>query len=71
MVMWLINLFNIILQESIAKQINENPGAGWEAAINPRFSNYTVRLQLSLYSSILLDSTFHLSVYKCFTQKNK
>ncbi|MED6168528.1 Cathepsin B-like protease 2 [Stylosanthes scabra] len=31
-----------ILQESVAKQINENPEAGWKAAINPRFSNYTV-----------------------------
>ncbi|XP_019422386.1 PREDICTED: cathepsin B-like [Lupinus angustifolius] len=31
-----------ILKESIAKQINENPEAGWEAAINPRFSNFTV-----------------------------
>ncbi|KAM0957759.1 hypothetical protein ACFX13_026433 [Malus domestica] len=31
-----------ILQDSIIKQINENPKAGWEAAMNPRFSNYTV-----------------------------
>ncbi|XP_058749683.1 cathepsin B-like protease 2 [Vicia villosa] len=31
-----------ILQESIAKEVNENPGAGWKAAINPRFSNSTV-----------------------------
>ncbi|ONI14643.1 hypothetical protein PRUPE_3G000200 [Prunus persica] len=31
-----------ILQDSIIKQINDNPMAGWEAAMNPRFSNYTV-----------------------------
>ncbi|RDX71752.1 Cathepsin B-like protease 2, partial [Mucuna pruriens] len=37
-----LKLNSPILQESIAKQINENPAAGWEAAINPRFSNYTV-----------------------------
>ncbi|KAL1350805.1 hypothetical protein AAHE18_06G050900 [Arachis hypogaea] len=37
-----LKLNSRILQESIAKQINENPEAGWEAAINPRFSNYTV-----------------------------
>ena len=36
------------MQKSIAKQINENPEAGWEAAINPRFSNYTVSLELVL-----------------------
>ncbi|WJX85252.1 cathepsin B [Trifolium repens] len=38
-----LKLNSHILQESITKQINENPVAGWEAAINPRFSNYTVR----------------------------
>ncbi|WJX79950.1 cathepsin B [Trifolium repens] len=38
-----LKLNSHILQESIIKQINENPVAGWEAAINPRFSNYTVR----------------------------
>ncbi|MED6109873.1 Cathepsin B-like protease 2 [Stylosanthes scabra] len=37
-----LKLNSRILQESVAKQINENPEAGWEAAINPRFSNYTV-----------------------------
>ncbi|XP_004494492.1 cathepsin B-like protease 2 [Cicer arietinum] len=37
-----LKLNSHILQESIAKQINENPGAGWKAAINPRFSNFTV-----------------------------
>ncbi|XP_061366207.1 cathepsin B-like protease 2 [Gastrolobium bilobum] len=37
-----LKLNSRILQESIAREINENPGAGWEAAINPRFSNYTV-----------------------------
>lgn len=31
-----------ILQDSIIKQINANPNAGWEAAISPRLSNYTV-----------------------------
>nr|XP_007163269.1 hypothetical protein PHAVU_001G220100g [Phaseolus vulgaris]ESW35263.1 hypothetical protein PHAVU_001G220100g [Phaseolus vulgaris] len=37
-----LHLKSPILQKSIAKQINENPEAGWEAALNPRFSNYTV-----------------------------
>jgi len=37
-----LKLNSHILQESIAKQINENPEAGWEAALNPRFSNFTV-----------------------------
>jgi len=45
-----MNLSNIMMQESIAKEINENPEAGWEAAINPHFSNYTVRLQFVLYA---------------------
>lgn len=31
-----------ILQDSIVKEVNENPKAGWEATMNPRFSNYTV-----------------------------
>jgi cathepsin B len=31
-----------ILQDSIAKQVNENPNAGWKASTNNRFSNYTV-----------------------------
>ncbi|KAF3660120.1 cytochrome b6-f complex iron-sulfur subunit, chloroplastic [Capsicum annuum] len=31
-----------ILQESIIKEVNENPKAGWKAAFNPRFSNFTV-----------------------------
>ncbi|KAK6919741.1 Peptidase C1A, propeptide [Dillenia turbinata] len=29
-------------QESIIKLVNENPKSGWKAALNPRFSNYTV-----------------------------
>ncbi|GLT68213.1 hypothetical protein SLA2020_404650 [Shorea laevis] len=37
-----IKLNSRILQESIVKQINEDPKAGWEAAMNPQFSNYTV-----------------------------
>ncbi|XP_012569587.1 cathepsin B-like protease 2 [Cicer arietinum] len=37
-----LKLNSHILQESIAKQINQNSGAGWKAAINPRFSNFTV-----------------------------
>lgn len=36
--------FNLVMQKSIAQQVNENPEAGWEADINPRFSNYTVSL---------------------------
>ncbi|KAJ4847729.1 Cathepsin B-like protease 2 [Turnera subulata] len=31
-----------ILQDSIVKEVNENPKAGWEATMNSRFSNYTV-----------------------------
>lgn len=31
-----------ILQESVVKVVNANPNAKWKAAINPRFSNYTV-----------------------------
>nr|ABF47216.1 cathepsin B [Nicotiana benthamiana] len=31
-----------ILQDSIVKQVNENEKAGWKAALNPRFSNFTV-----------------------------
>lgn len=34
------------MQDSIIQQVNENPKAGWEAAMNPRFSNYTVSLQV-------------------------
>ncbi|KAM3284475.1 hypothetical protein P3S67_023274 [Capsicum chacoense] len=31
-----------ILQESIVKYVNENAEAGWEAAFNPKLSNFTV-----------------------------
>ncbi|KAK4406863.1 Cathepsin B-like protease 2 [Sesamum angolense] len=31
-----------ILQESIIELINDNAQAGWKAAMNPRFTNYTV-----------------------------
>ncbi|KAK8978258.1 hypothetical protein V6N11_063048 [Hibiscus sabdariffa] len=37
-----VKLNSRILQDSIVKQVNENPKAGWKAALNPRFSNYTV-----------------------------
>ncbi|KAH7578149.1 hypothetical protein JRO89_XS01G0346300 [Xanthoceras sorbifolium] len=37
-----LKLNSKILQDSIIKQVNENPKAGWEAARNPQFSNYTV-----------------------------
>ncbi|XWS46345.1 hypothetical protein CRYUN_Cryun14cG0057400 [Craigia yunnanensis] len=37
-----VKLNSQILQDSIVKQVNENPKAGWEASLNPRFSNYTV-----------------------------
>ncbi|CAI8615292.1 unnamed protein product [Vicia faba] len=37
-----LKLNSHILQESIAREVNEHPGAGWKAAINPRFSNSTV-----------------------------
>ncbi|XWS31931.1 hypothetical protein CRYUN_Cryun23aG0118000 [Craigia yunnanensis] len=36
-----VKLNSRILQDSIVKQVNENPKAGWEAALNPRFSNYS------------------------------
>lgn len=31
------------------KKVNENPNAGWKAAINDRFSNATVKTFKSLY----------------------
>ncbi len=31
-----------ILQDAMVELINANPKAGWEAAMNPRFSNYSV-----------------------------
>ncbi|MCD7448339.1 hypothetical protein HAX54_040784 [Datura stramonium] len=31
-----------ILRDSIVKQVNENEKAGWRAALNPQFSNFTV-----------------------------
>ncbi|XP_009608670.1 cathepsin B-like protease 2 [Nicotiana tabacum] len=31
-----------ILKESIIKEVNENAKAGWKAAFNPQFSNFTV-----------------------------
>lgn len=37
-----VKLSSPILQDSIIKQINENPDAGWKAAPNPRFSDFTV-----------------------------
>ncbi|KAB1199692.1 Cathepsin B [Morella rubra] len=37
-----LKLNSHILQESIIKQINEDATAGWQADMNPRFSNYTV-----------------------------
>lgn len=38
---WFLWCF-VMMQDSIIKQVNENPIAGWEAARNPQFSNYTV-----------------------------
>ncbi|KAK9035698.1 hypothetical protein V6N11_077731 [Hibiscus sabdariffa] len=37
-----VKLNSRILQDSVVKTVNENPQAGWKAALNPRFSNYTV-----------------------------
>eukprot|EP00262_Sarcandra_glabra_P008905 TRINITY_DN22845_c0_g1_i1.p1 TRINITY_DN22845_c0_g1~~TRINITY_DN22845_c0_g1_i1.p1 ORF type:complete len:354 (+),score=55.84 TRINITY_DN22845_c0_g1_i1:225-1286(+) len=37
-----IRISSQILQNSIIQQINANPNAGWEATMNPRFSNYTI-----------------------------
>lgn len=37
-----VKLNSRILQESIVKQINEDPKAGWVADMSPQFSNYTV-----------------------------
>lgn len=53
------------LQESIIKQINEDPTAGWQADMNPRFSNYTVSLQLpwTVFKIILKIIFFPLIFY--------
>lgn len=37
-----LKLDSHILQDSIIKEINDNPNAGWTAARNDRFSNFTV-----------------------------
>jgi cathepsin B len=37
-----LKLNSRILQDSIIKTVNEDPKAGWKAAMNPRLSNYTV-----------------------------
>ncbi|CAM8898985.1 unnamed protein product [Rhodiola kirilowii] len=37
-----LKLNSRILQDDIVKTINEHPNAGWKAAINPKFSDYTV-----------------------------
>ncbi|GLT84892.1 hypothetical protein SLE2022_031020 [Rubroshorea leprosula] len=37
-----IKLESQILQDSIVKEVNENPTAGWKADLNPQFSDYTV-----------------------------
>ncbi|PON48443.1 Cysteine Protease [Parasponia andersonii] len=37
-----LKLNSHILQDSIIKEVNENPEAGWTAAKNDRFSNFTV-----------------------------
>ncbi|KAJ6972678.1 cathepsin B-like protease 3 [Populus alba x Populus x berolinensis] len=36
-----LKLNSRILQDSIVQKVNENPKAGWEAAMNPQFSNYS------------------------------
>lgn len=43
-----------ILQESIIKQVNENPEAGWKAGVNPRFSNVTVSIQIDTLTLMCL-----------------
>ncbi|GAB2234624.1 hypothetical protein Droror1_Dr00003881 [Drosera rotundifolia] len=37
-----LKLSSKLLQESIVAKVNGNPNSGWEAAMNPRFSNYTI-----------------------------
>ncbi|KAG6786963.1 hypothetical protein POTOM_008584 [Populus tomentosa] len=37
-----LKLNSRILQDSIVQKVNENPNAGWEATMNPQFSNYSV-----------------------------
>ncbi|KAK4795409.1 hypothetical protein SAY86_013403 [Trapa natans] len=37
-----LKLSSQILQDSIVKEINEHPNAGWQASMNLRFSNFTV-----------------------------
>ena len=53
-------MFNVVLQESIIKHVNEHPEAGWEAAMNPRFSNYTVSLQFVLCCLNYLEPFFYI-----------
>jgi hypothetical protein len=36
----------MIVQDSIVQKVNENPNAGWEATMNPQFSNYSVSVHL-------------------------
>jgi cathepsin B len=36
----------MIVQDSIVQKVNENPKAGWEATMNPQFSNYSVSARL-------------------------
>ncbi|KAK8483104.1 hypothetical protein V6N11_028888 [Hibiscus sabdariffa] len=43
-----------ILQDSIVKQVNENPKAGWKAALNPRFSNYTSKFVVLMHRLVSL-----------------
>lgn len=38
----LVNLLPHLVQESIVREVNSNPNAGWRADMNAAFSNYTV-----------------------------
>lgn len=51
-------------QKSIIQEINANPNAGWQAAMNSRFENYTVRpWNLISIIQIYFNSTEGISEY--------
>jgi hypothetical protein len=52
--------FTMIVQDSIVQKVNENPNAGWEATMNPQFSNYSVSVHLERPWSLRNYSVFFL-----------
>ena len=58
-----------VLQESIVRHVNEHPHAGWKAAMNPSFSNYSVSFYLLNIILLLMDGIwffFFLNVQSFF-----